>query len=275
MRIRPLALGAALLALTAAPTVQAQAPETNPAPTARDWAELARLPDWSGVWIPEPYAPAKTPPTWRPEAARQVEIQKAEDAAGRPRNIYIDCLPEGMPSFVIMNLNTTEFLFTPGRVTILNEFDGNRTRRIYTDGRKHPEDPDLTFNGHSTGRWDGEALVVDTVGILPQTFLPLGQSIGIPNNGDMHVQERIAIVAPDTLRFDLVIDAPKVLAAPWKISRVFHRSRERARDIVEASCRQGDFYEDVDGDGNAVFRPIPLTEGGAPLPPEPVPARKP
>ena len=245
----------------------------RPSSSVRLWVgtHIAALPDWSGVWIPDIYAPTKTPPVWQPKFAAQVGKLQADEAAGRPHNFYINCLPEGMPSFVIMNLNTTEFLFTPGRVTILNEFDGNRTRRIYTDSRGHPQDPDLTFNGHSTGRWEGQTLVVDTVGLLPEVYLPLGQSIGIPNNGDMHIVERIALTSPDTLRIDLVIEAPKVLAEPWKISREYRRSRERARDIVEASCRQGDFYEDVDSKGNAVFRPIPITEDGAPLPPEPKP----
>jgi hypothetical protein len=180
----------------------------------------------------------------------------------------VNCLPEGMPSWAIMNLSTVEFLFTPGRITVLSEFDGNRTRRIHTDGRPHPDDPDLSFNGHSIGRWEGDVLVVDTVGILPQTFLPLGQGVGIPNNGDAHVVERIALTQSDTLRIDLVIDAPKVLTEPWKISREFKRSRDQARDIAEASCRQGDFIEDVDAKGNSIFTAIPHDEGGAPLPPD-------
>ncbi|MBO9708883.1 MAG: hypothetical protein J7521_11780 [Caulobacter sp.] len=255
-------------ALLAGGCANAQAPLLNPAPTPADWAALSKLPDWSGVWIPPPFAPQKTPPSWKPEIAVQVAELQAEENAGRPRNIYVNCLPEGMPSWAIMNLSTVEFLFTPGRVTILSEFDGNRLRRIYTDGRAHPDDPDLTFNGHSIGHWEDGVLVVDTVGILPQTFLPLGQGVGIPNNGDVHIVERIGLSQPDTLRIDLVIDAPKVLTQPWKISREFKRNRERARDITEASCRQGDFIDDVDAKGNAIFTPIPHDEGGAPLPPD-------
>jgi len=267
-RAAALALGAALTLGWAAGSAQAQTLAVNPAPTAADWSALAKLPDWSGVWIPGQYAPAKSPPSWTPDAAAQVAELQAEEAAGRPRNIYVNCLPEGMPSFVVMNLNTSEILFTPGRVTILNEFDGNRLRRIYTDGRGHPEDPDLTFNGHSIGRWEGDTLVVDTIGIVPQSYLPLGQGVGIPNNGGMHIVERIHLTAPDTLRIDMVVEAPKVLVAPWRISREYKRSRERARDILEASCRQGDFLEDVDAHGNAIFSPIPHDDGGAPLPPD-------
>jgi hypothetical protein len=171
-----------------------------------------------------------------------------------------------MPSFVIMTLNAVEFLFTPGRVTILGEFDGNRLRRVYTDGRGHPADPDLTFNGHSVGRWEGDTLVVDTVAILPETFLPIGQSVALPNNGDTHIVERIRLVAPDALLFDLTVTAPRQLSAPWHLTRKFIRQADRKAEITEASCRQGDFATGVDAKGNSVFRPIPHDEGGDPLP---------
>jgi len=245
----------------------------DPAPRARDWAALAKLPDWSGTWTVAPddrgFPLGKNEPKWLPQIALQVEQLKADDAAGRPKPVYVDCLPEGMPSFALMTLNAQEFLFTPGRVTILGEFDGNRLRRIYTDGRQHPEDPDLTFNGHSIGHWEGGTLVVDTVGFLPEVYLPLGQAVAIPNNGDMHIEERIHLVSADRLIDELVITAPHVLAEPWKISRSFVRSRERKFAIIEASCRQGDFFETRDKNGNAIFAPVGHEQGGAPYPPTP------
>jgi hypothetical protein len=234
------------------------------------WSELGRLPDWGGLWVPardDPKHPfGKGDPIWNPAAAKQIEALSAADKAGKPVNIYIDCLPEGMPSFVVMTLNAMEFLFTPGRVTILGEFDGNRLRRIYTDGRKHPADPDPTFNGHSIGHWEGETLVVDTIGILPQVFLPIGQAVALPNNGDMHIAERIHLRDANTLSVELVVTAPHVLAAPWRVSRLFKRQQDRSAEIIEASCRQGDFVEKTDANGNATFVPIPHQEGGAPLP---------
>src|SRR6267142_443801 len=78
-----------------------------------------------------------------------------------------------------------DILFTPGRVTMLGESDGNRLRRIYTDSRPHPADPDPTFHGHSIGHWEGQTLVVDTVGILPETYIAPSEGVGLPNNGDM------------------------------------------------------------------------------------------
>ncbi len=235
-----------------------------------EWSALGRLPDWGGTFVPDRSDP-KHPfgvgdPIWTPAAAAQVAALTAADKAGNPVNIYINCLPEGMPSFVTMTLNAAEFLFTPGRVTILGEFDGNRLRRIYTDGRKHPADPDLTFNGHSIGHWEGDTLVVDTVGILPEVFIPTGQAVALPNNGDMHIVERIHLTDPNSLSFELEVTAPHVLARPWKVKRLFKRQEDRTAEIVEASCRQGDFLEKTDEKGNAVFVPIPHQEGGAPLP---------
>jgi hypothetical protein len=246
-------------------------------PSGKDWAELAKLPDWSGVWTPLPPAPptgkplhagqwVDTEPDWTPAAAHQIAALEDDEKAGHPHNIYLNCLPEGMPSFMIMTLNALEILFTPGRVTILGEFDGNRLRRIYTDGRKHPDDPDLTFNGHSIGHWEGDTLVVDTVGILPEVFLPLGQGVGLPNNGDMHILERIRLTGPDLLQDDLLVTAPHMLQKPWQYKRIFKRHRGAAADIVEASCRQGDFVEQRDANGNAIFAPLPHDSGGAPLP---------
>lgn len=267
-------LATLVLAAGAAPS-RAQSPPARPAAALQAWSDIAKLPDWSGVWLPKPlapagglYVPADNLPTWTPQAAKRVAQMLADDKAGHPQNIFLDCLPEGMPSFVLMTLNAVEFLFTPGRVTVLGEFDGNRLRRIYTDGRGHPDDPDLTFNGHSVGRWEGEALVIDTVGLLPQVYIPLGQSVGVPNDGDMHIVERIHLTDPDTLVDDMEVTAPKVLTAPWKYSRTFTRQRRGVAEIIEASCRQGDFAATTDKDGFAVFAPLAYEQGGAPLPPQ-------
>jgi hypothetical protein len=257
-----------LAALAAARAETPPPPGGRPPPEA--WAALARLPDWSGLWTPIPAAGPNAPfgatdPPWTPEAAAQIAALRADEKAGKPHNVYIDCLPEGMPSFMMMTQAAFEVLFTPGRVTILGELDGNRLRRIHTDGRGHAEDPDLTFNGDSIGHWEGETLVIDTTAILPESYLPLGQAVALPSNGDMHIVEHLRLTAPDVLTDDLEITAPRMLTGPWKTSRSFRR--RRGFSIVEASCRQGDFIETKDAHGNAVFAPLPHDEGGDPLPP--------
>ena len=264
-----------LLSGLVAPFAAAE-PETvtlNRAPTAADWAALAKLPDWSGVWTPgisDQVRRIKADPVpWRPQIAAQVKALEAEKAAGRPKGLFVDCLPEGTPTWMLISHNAMEILFTPGRVTLLGEMDGNRLRRIYTDGRAHPPDPDPTFHGHSIGHWEGQTLVVDTVAVLPQSYLAIDEAIGIPNNGDLHVIERIHLAEPDVLHDDLEIIAPRILTRPWKTTRFFYRQRAQKYDIVEGVCIQGFYADRKDTSGNAVFVPIPHADGN----PVPQPGR--
>ena len=269
---RPLIAAALGLMLCAPGWATSTPPQglVNPKPSRADWAAIADQPDLSGVWTPGPldrYPPGNTTePQWLPAIKPIFERLKALDAAGTPQNIWVDCLPEGLPSSWTQTLNSLEFLQTPGRITILGELDGNRQRRIWIDGRPHPADPDPSFSGHSIGHWEGQTLVVDTVGFLPQVYISTAQGVGIPNNGGMHVVERITLTGPDSARVDLVVDAPKVLAAPWKASRTLQRHREQAFDLAESSCRQGDFLDGQDKDGLAIWLPLPKDDGGARLP---------
>jgi hypothetical protein len=264
------AIAVAVALSAGASAVAAAEPEINPPPQASDWAALAKLPDWSGVWTPsltDQSARMKADPVpWNPAAAAQIAKLVAAEKAGDPKGLFVNCLPESMPSWMLITHNAMELLFTPGRVTILGESDGNRLRRIYTDGRPHPADPDPTFHGHSIGHWEGQALVVDTIGVLPETYIASSEAVGLPNNGDMHIVERIHLVALDTLRDDLEITAPHVLSRTWKTSLILFRQRARKYDIVEGVCLQGNYSEGKDDGGNAAFVPALQTEGGNVLP---------
>ncbi len=238
-------------------------------PDRRQWAALANLPDWSGVWAPD-YTDqirqvAENPVPWNALAAAYVQRASAEEAAGRPRGIFVNCLPEAMPSWMLVSHNSMEILFTPGRVTMLGESDGNRLRRIHTDGRSHPPDPDPSFHGHSVGRWEGETLVVDTIGVVPQALIAVSEAVGMPNNGDMHIVERIHLAGPDLLLDELEIDAPRVMTAPWRTTRRFIRQRARSYEIREGVCIQGQFTEDRDEGGNAIFSKVPQSPDGTPV----------
>jgi hypothetical protein len=265
-----------LILLAAAPALSQSAPPSPeismPPPTAADWAAIARLPDLSGTWSPDISDQNRqiesNPVPWRPEIAKQVAHWVAEEQAGRPKGLLVNCLPHGTPSFILITHNAIELLPTPGRITILGESDGNRLRRIHTDGRAMPADPDPSFHGYSVGRWEGDTLVVETRGILPQVYLAVSEAVGIPSNGDMVVKERIHLIAPDTLAFDLEIIAPKILTRPWQTRRLYHRKRQRTHEIVEGVCRQGDFREATDQWGNAVFEPLPPGAGDGSVLPE-------
>jgi hypothetical protein len=255
-----------LLVALAAASPLAVAAAAHAQPSDGDWSALAQLPDLSGVWIPDVADQRRkerneTPP-WTPAAKAQIDFLFAEDRAGRPKLILDHCLPHGMPSWMLITHNALEILATPGRITMLGEGDGNRMRRIYTDGRPHPADPDLTIHGHSIGRFDGATLVVDTVGVIPQSYIALSEAVGIPNNGGMHIVERIRLRDADTLSVELAITAPKVLDGPWTTTRLFVRRRGAQFDIVEGQCVQGELVEAVDEHGNAIFEHAPPPADG-------------
>ena len=266
----------ALLAVTSVSAYSAQPLDPKdliPSPTEKDWLNISKLPDWSGIWVPmtkDQDAQIKSNPTpWTPKVAKYIEWQIEEAKNSRPAPLFVDCLPEGMPTWMLITHNSMEVLFTPGRVTMLGESDGNRLRRVYTDGRPHPKDPEETFHGHSIGHWEGDTLVIDTIGVLPGAWLATAEHLGVPNNGGLHVVERIRLGGPNLLQDELTITAPNVLTRPWKTTRSYIRTRDKKFDITEGQCIQGNFASKIDENGFSIYVPIPHEVGGNyPAPPK-------
>ena len=124
-----------------------------------------------------------------------------------------------------------EFLLTPGKVTIVIEAY-TQVRHIYTDGRPLPADPDLEFHGTSIGRWEGDTLVVETVGFSPLTQIERG----VPHGDKMKIVERFQLTAPDTMSIQTTITDPEVLTAPYTSSRSL--TRHRNWTIAEYICEE-------------------------------------
>jgi hypothetical protein len=193
---------------------------TTKAPTAADWTSLARLPDLTGVW---------EAPGGRAGAGPQPMPQLTPDAAAAKRDLdakstddtdQANCLPTGMPQ-IMGHPYPLEFLLTPGKVTIVTEAY-MQVRHIYTDGRPLPSDPDPTFNGTSVGRWQGDTLVVDSVGFSPLTSI----ARNIPHTDKLRIVERFRLTAPDRMSVETTVTDPGVLAAPWTTMRVLARHRD-------------------------------------------------
>jgi hypothetical protein len=208
---------------------------TNPPPEPKDWSALASLPDWSGVWTPnmtDQQRRIKTDPVpWNKAAAAQIAKLEAAEQAGDPKGLFINCLPESMPSWMLLTHNALEFLFTPGRVTMLGESDGNRLRRIYTDGRGHPADPDPTFHGHSIGHWEGDTLVVDTTNFTGKTRFR-------GSSANLHVVERFRRVDANTILYRATVDDPSAFAKPWTLEYPFVST---AGPVYEYACHEGNY----------------------------------
>ena len=215
------------------------------------YAALNALPDWGGVWtlnFPTPGAKRE-----RPELKGQYlkDYQAWQRAVatkhGEVARNGSYCRPPGMPGIMGVPQYPIEFLFTPGRVTIHHEA-WMQWRSIYTDGRKHPDDLDPTFSGHSVGHWDGDTLVVDTVGVKTITEL----SMGMKHSDKLHLIERIHLVKGDanTLVDELTAEDPVALAQPWHTTFTFKRSRDQ--DLLEFVCAEND-RNPVDDSGHTGF----------------------
>jgi hypothetical protein len=113
-----------------------------------------------------------------------------------------------------------EIIQTPTKVIIIHEYR-NSIRHIYTDGRQHPNNPELTWNGHSIGKWEGDTLVVDTVGFRDESWLDTG---GHEHSTELHVVERFRRVNNDTLEIERTLIDPIAIAKPF-VSRTSVRLR--------------------------------------------------
>jgi hypothetical protein len=122
----------------------------------------------------------------------------------------LDCFPPGMPLILLVPF-PMEIIQAPDRVIMYFEF-GNNVRQIYIDGRAHPKDPMPTYMGHSVGKWEGDTLIVDTIGLTEKSWL---DRAGHPHTDALRIVERIRRVDHDTLQFDLTFDDPKAYIRPW------------------------------------------------------------
>jgi hypothetical protein len=237
-----LALAAAsVLALASPALAQNEAAKIWPANAAdASYATLDALPDWRGMWLPNTGSPLNVSeePQLTDDYRGRYEAYRAALAAGENPELNertSNCLPPGMPGVMTQPYNLM-FLFTPGKVTVLQEAY-MQVRTIFTDGRPLPEDPDPAFNGHSVGHWEGDTLVVETIGIKEGTRLG---RIGITHGPRLKITERIHLAAddPDILVVEFTFEDPDALAAPWRQTTSFRRNREWEQ--IEFICAEND-----------------------------------
>ncbi|MFT3906968.1 MAG: hypothetical protein QM718_11730 [Steroidobacteraceae bacterium] len=212
-------------------------------PQGDTWASIAKLPDWSGAWnldaesfgkvrqstdSPDPKnvnVPKLRKKYWDFRMLNKVQ-NKGLDGKGATNNAAT-CIPDGVPGIMSTPM-AFEYLFTPGRVTIIAE--NGEVRRIWTDGRKHQEDPDLKFSGDSIGHWEGDTLVVHTQSILPRSEL----FVGLQQTEGTEVLERIHKVSPTKLQIDTVVANPDMLEEPFRYTRTY----EQVHQIQDALCQE-------------------------------------
>ena len=222
---------------------------------ARKAAPARALPDWNGVWenasgflFARPRGAPPNPPSLTPKYAAILAARTKAQEEGRPvGDATANCSWPGMPR-VGISPYPSEFVFSPGRVTILYEYMG-QTRRIYTDGRGHPADLEPSYNGHSIGHWEGDTLVVDTVGLREDR--PIDQS-GLTHSAKLHIVERIRLVGPDHLQSVYTMTDPEMLTKPWVTTANFIRHRDWS--ILDFDCAENN-RNMPDASGVTIVRP--------------------
>ena len=213
------------------PTTFAAAAKTQPVDA--HWGTVGYRPksrrDLTGIWINQggigwtpgvPPGGAQNPPL-TPAYARIFQKHLANAAAGKPTGdeTAASCLPPGMPRVMTMTY-PMEITLGPDRVMIYAEWQ-EQVRRIFTDGRPLPAEPDPSFNGESVGHWEGDFLVSTAYGFRPDTNM---ESSGLPKSDKAIAYERIWLADDDTLRDEFTLVDPVAFAKPWTVTKTYKRA---------------------------------------------------
>ena len=246
--------------LVCAWTLHAQAPQAprpgagTPAPATAKPSPPAPNRDLSGVWMmrnppgsnrgytnftftdPKADPPAMT--AWGLEKFKEAKDSNGGNYTLEETNdpVLRKCYPPGVPR-VYFHPYPFEFVQTPKQTLLIYEYD-HWLRRIHTDGRPLPADPDPLWMGTSVGHWEGNtAFVVETIGFNEKTWL---DRLGHAHSDQLKVTERFRRVDRDHLELDITMTDPKALAKPW--STTFFYQLRPNWEMGEISC-SGDYLD--------------------------------
>ena len=209
------------------PTAEARPATVQHAPRAAD----SRV-DFSGIWSPDrnfiydlhdALKKGDTLPLqpWAEKVARE-RLSKDDPEA--------HCLPAGVPRQAPY---PWRILQTATHIFFLFEGNIHSYRQIFMDGRTHPDDPNPTWYGDSIGRWDGETLVVDTVGFNDRFWFDFA---GHPHTERLHIVERYRRPDFDHLEYDITVDDPGAYTRPFTLHG--HSTYQPREELMEYICNE-------------------------------------
>ena len=217
----------------------------------------AAPPDFTGDW--QRYngsrgGPAADPATLAPPAGKLLlkpkyqapydakrAKERESDLKGEPiASSGVDCLPYGMPE-MMSAIYPLEILQTPGQLTVIAEAF-SQVRRVYL-GKTQPKIEEVPpgYYGRSVGHWEGQTLVVDTVGVKESV---LGHS-EMPHSDKMRITERLHLVTPDILHDQITVEDPVTLEQPWTFTFAYKRIPNY--EMLEYVCENNHEYVDDQG----------------------------
>jgi hypothetical protein len=214
-------------------TVSAFAQNSSVHSAAKDQAGFSPR-DLSGVWMERQntitFSPQEPPlQPWAEQKYKGTKPGYGPRATPDSQDPILSCLPPGVPRIMLIPF-PMQVIQISGEVLMLFEYD-HYIRHIHMDRREHLKDLDLTWMGDSIGWWEGNTLVVDTVGLNDKTWL---DQVGHPHSDALHVIERLRLSDRDTLQEDVTIDDPKAYTKPWTGQQVF--KRRPAWHLLEYVC---------------------------------------
>jgi hypothetical protein len=146
---------------------------------------------------------------YQPWAAALVKKRTAENAKDDP---HVRCMPDtflrsyGLPHY-------QKFIQVPGLLVMLDELNA-AYRQVFTDGRPLPVDPQPSWNGYSSGKWEGDTLVVDSIGFRDDLWLDVNGSF---MTSEAKVRERIRRPDYGHLEIEVTVEDPKAFTKPWTV----------------------------------------------------------
>jgi len=162
-----------------------------------------------GVWLPERVADlgAKIAIPFLPAARLKFQQNHAMPQSETERR----CLPPGVPRIALIP-RPFEIVQAANRILFIYEGGGHVWRQVWMDGRAHPKDPNPDWLGDSIGRWEGDTLVVDSVGFNDVTWL---DDAGHPHTEQLHVIEKYTRTTAAAMKYEFVIDDPGAYTRSW------------------------------------------------------------
>jgi len=192
---------------------------------------------------------------WAAEALKKVNEDRI--AEKRTYTAHATCMPAGVPEFLVIGgaFQAMYVMQTPREIVMVNTFD-SQTRRVYMNV-PHTPNPKASWYGDSVGHYEGDSLVVDTIGFNDKTVL----TNDVPHTSQLHVIERFRLIQNGTqLQVEFTVDDPGTFNAPWS-GIVTYRRRGDGAQLTEAPCAEsnalngGAFFPQ--GTGSEVI-PIPI-----------------
>jgi hypothetical protein len=229
-------------------------PPGGPAPRLADGH-----PDFSGQWFPngagqgvsgrfgvdpaalgtfDRKATPEQRPSFQPWAAAKIKAMTPTELELSKSSV--NCLPRGVPAIWLQNPYTTMIVHKPGVMAQLYEVLNN-WRVIHLDGRPLPKDPEPFFHGNSAARWEGDTLVVDSIGFDERTYI---EPTGWFHSDALHVTERYSRPSMNYLMIQMTVDDPKVLEKPWKSAP--HRWTLGDGEVFEFYCTNNKELEQLE-----------------------------